>query len=214
MRHVSHRPEVLRHAAPQAPLNRSTARSTAALRYSLSQLRPHSDRLRAPRPGIISLGRSSRCATAPRLARPRSCCSSPWRRSRTPCPGTYTSALRPGMNPGVQIGRASTSRQFPNSGNPKIFNGQSWNGSALGAQWEIQLRRRDDARRRPTLTTSTRSPGPADHLPPDLPGRDVRALRRSGGGLGLGHGHARARPPSSARCSSSTSCPSRPASRA
>jgi len=55
-----------------------------------------------------------------------------------PVPGTYTSILRPGMNPGVQIGRASTSRQFPNSGSPKIFNGQSWSGSVLGAQWEIK----------------------------------------------------------------------------
>jgi hypothetical protein len=53
-------------------------------------------------------------------------------------PGNYSSALRPGMNSGVQIGRASTSRQFPNSGNPKIFNGQSWSGSVLGAQWEIK----------------------------------------------------------------------------
>ena len=55
-----------------------------------------------------------------------------------PIPGTYTTVLRPGMNPGVQIGRASTSRLYPSSGNPKIFNGQSWNGSALGAQWEIK----------------------------------------------------------------------------
>ena len=55
-----------------------------------------------------------------------------------PLPGTYASTSRPGMHPGVQVGRASTSRQFPNSGNPKIFNGQSWSGSTLGAQWEIR----------------------------------------------------------------------------
>jgi hypothetical protein len=55
-----------------------------------------------------------------------------------PLPGTYTSALRPGTTPGVQIGHMSVSRQYPNSGNPKIFHGQSWNGSALGAQWEFR----------------------------------------------------------------------------
>ena len=55
-----------------------------------------------------------------------------------PVPGTYVSVLRPGAHPGVQVGRASTSRQQPNSGNPKIFDGQSWSGSALGAQWEIK----------------------------------------------------------------------------
>ncbi len=55
-----------------------------------------------------------------------------------PVPGTYTSALRPGTHPGVQLGHMSVSRQYPNSGNPKIFHGQSWNGSALGAQWEFR----------------------------------------------------------------------------
>lgn len=55
-----------------------------------------------------------------------------------PIPGMYTSGLRPGMTPGVQIGRVSTSRQYPNSGNPKIFDGQSWSGSVLGTQWEIK----------------------------------------------------------------------------
>jgi hypothetical protein len=55
-----------------------------------------------------------------------------------PVPGTYVSTSRPGAHPGVQIGRASTSRQSPNSGNPKVFDGQSWSGSALGAQWEIK----------------------------------------------------------------------------
>lgn len=55
-----------------------------------------------------------------------------------PIPGSYSSALRPGMSPGVQVGRASTARQFVNSGNPKIFNAQSWTGSVLGAQWEIK----------------------------------------------------------------------------
>ena len=55
--------------------------------------------------------------------------------SAAPVPGTYYSAFRGGA---VLNGRASVSRQFPNSGNPKVFNGQSWNGSALGTQWEIQ----------------------------------------------------------------------------
>jgi len=58
--------------------------------------------------------------------------------SASPVPGSYASTSRPGMHPGVQIGRASTSRQFPNSGNPKMFDGQSWSGSVLGAQWEIK----------------------------------------------------------------------------
>jgi hypothetical protein len=55
-----------------------------------------------------------------------------------PIPGTYTSALRPGASPGVQIGHMSVSRQYPNSGNPKVFHGQSWDGTALGAQWEFR----------------------------------------------------------------------------
>ncbi len=58
--------------------------------------------------------------------------------SADPVPGMYTSALRPGAHPGVQLGHMSVSRQFPNSGNPKIFHGQSWNGSVLGAQWEFR----------------------------------------------------------------------------
>ena len=56
----------------------------------------------------------------------------------SPVPGTYTCTSRPGMHPGVQVGRASTSRQYPNSGNPKMFYGQSWSGSVLGAQWQIK----------------------------------------------------------------------------
>lgn len=51
-----------------------------------------------------------------------------------PVPGTYTSAFRGGN---VLNGRSSVSRQFVNSGNPKIFHGQSWDGSALGTQWEV-----------------------------------------------------------------------------
>lgn len=53
-------------------------------------------------------------------------------------PGAYSSALRPGMNSGVKTGRVSVSRQFPNSGNPKIFHGQSWSSPSLGLQWEIK----------------------------------------------------------------------------
>jgi hypothetical protein len=56
----------------------------------------------------------------------------------TPIPGTYTSILRPPAHPGVLIGRVTVARQFPNSGNPKVFLGQSWNGSTLGTQWEIR----------------------------------------------------------------------------
>jgi len=52
-----------------------------------------------------------------------------------PVPGTYTSAFRGGP---VLNGHASVARQGVNSGNPKVFNGQSWNGSALGTQWEIK----------------------------------------------------------------------------
>ncbi len=55
-----------------------------------------------------------------------------------PVPGIYTSTSRPGMIPGVQIGRASTSRPLPNSGNPKVFHGQSWDEYVLGTQWEIK----------------------------------------------------------------------------
>jgi len=55
-----------------------------------------------------------------------------------PNPGTYTSALRPGAHQGVQLGHISVSRQYPNSGNPKIFHGQSWNGTVLGTQWEFR----------------------------------------------------------------------------
>ena len=52
-----------------------------------------------------------------------------------PVSGTYYSAFRGGN---VLTGRASVARQGVNEGNPKIFNGQSWDGSTLGTQWEIQ----------------------------------------------------------------------------
>jgi hypothetical protein len=55
--------------------------------------------------------------------------------SADPVPGLYYSAFRGGA---VLNGHVSVSRQFPNSGNPKVFNGQSWNGTALGTQWEIR----------------------------------------------------------------------------
>lgn len=55
--------------------------------------------------------------------------------SAAPVGGTYYSANRGGN---VLLGRASVSRPTVNSGNPKIFDGQSWNGSALGTQWEIK----------------------------------------------------------------------------
>lgn len=52
-----------------------------------------------------------------------------------PVPGTYTSAFRGGN---VLNGHSSVSRPTVNSGLPKIFHGQSWNGVALGTQWEIK----------------------------------------------------------------------------
>lgn len=52
-----------------------------------------------------------------------------------PFPGTYTSPNRGGN---VQLGRAAVARPFVNSGLPKVFNGQSWDGASLGAQWEIR----------------------------------------------------------------------------
>jgi hypothetical protein len=55
--------------------------------------------------------------------------------SALPVSGTYYSAFRGGA---VLLGHASVARQGVNSGNPKIFHGQSWNGSALGTQWEIR----------------------------------------------------------------------------
>ena len=55
--------------------------------------------------------------------------------SAEPIPGTYSSPSRGGN---VLVGRVSVSRQYPNSGDPKVFNGQSWNGSVLGTQWEIK----------------------------------------------------------------------------
>lgn len=53
----------------------------------------------------------------------------------SPVTGMYTSPSRGGH---VLVGRASTARPLVNSGNPKVFNGQSWSGSALGTQWEIK----------------------------------------------------------------------------
>jgi hypothetical protein len=52
-----------------------------------------------------------------------------------PVPGTYYSAFRGGN---VLNGRSSVARQGVNSGNPKIFHGQSWDGTTLGTQWEIK----------------------------------------------------------------------------
>lgn len=55
--------------------------------------------------------------------------------SADPNPGTYTSPNRGGA---VQLGRASVWRPLPNSGLPKVFHGQSWDGTNLGLQWEIR----------------------------------------------------------------------------
>ena len=52
-----------------------------------------------------------------------------------PVTGTYTSPNRGGN---VFVGRSTVARPDVNSGTPKIFHGQSWNGAALGTQWEMQ----------------------------------------------------------------------------
>jgi hypothetical protein len=51
-----------------------------------------------------------------------------------PVPGTYMSANRGGA---VFVGRSTVARPTVNSGNPKIFHGQSWDGAVLGTQWEM-----------------------------------------------------------------------------
>jgi hypothetical protein len=54
--------------------------------------------------------------------------------SATPNPGVYFSTDMGGV---LQTGRASTWRPLVNSGFPHVLHGQSWNGSVLGAQWDI-----------------------------------------------------------------------------
>jgi len=51
-----------------------------------------------------------------------------------PVPGTYTSTDLGGQ---LLTGRASTWRSGINSGLPHVLHGQSWNGAALGTQWEV-----------------------------------------------------------------------------
>ena len=52
----------------------------------------------------------------------------------TPIAGTYTSTDLGGQ---LLTGRASTWRSGVNSGLPHVLHAQSWDGSALGTQWEI-----------------------------------------------------------------------------
>jgi hypothetical protein len=52
-----------------------------------------------------------------------------------PVTGTYMSPNRGGN---VFVGRSSVARPTVNSGTPKVFHGQSWNGASLGTQWEIR----------------------------------------------------------------------------
>jgi len=52
-----------------------------------------------------------------------------------PVAGTYTTADLGGQ---LLTGRASTGRTGINSGLPHVMHGQSWNGSALGTQWELR----------------------------------------------------------------------------
>ena len=52
-----------------------------------------------------------------------------------PVDGTYTSTDLGGL---LLTGRASTHRTGINSGLPHVLHGQSWNGAALGTQWEIR----------------------------------------------------------------------------
>lgn len=51
-----------------------------------------------------------------------------------PVPGIYTSTDMGGQ---ILTGRASTWRSGINSGLPHVLHAQSWDGSALGTQWEI-----------------------------------------------------------------------------
>ena len=52
----------------------------------------------------------------------------------TPIGGMFTSTDLGGQ---LLTGRASTWRSGINSGLPHVFHGQSWNGTTLGTQWEI-----------------------------------------------------------------------------
>jgi hypothetical protein len=52
-----------------------------------------------------------------------------------PVPGVYTTTDLGGQ---LLPGRASTSRTGINSGLPHVLHSQSWNGSVLGAQWEMR----------------------------------------------------------------------------
>ncbi len=52
----------------------------------------------------------------------------------SPISGTYTSTDLGGQ---ILTGRASTSRTGVNTGLPMVLHAQSWNGSALGTQWDI-----------------------------------------------------------------------------
>lgn len=54
--------------------------------------------------------------------------------SAAPVPGTYTSTDMGGQ---LLTGRASTWRSGINSGLPHVLHAQSWNGAALGTQWDI-----------------------------------------------------------------------------
>lgn len=54
--------------------------------------------------------------------------------SAAPVPGTYTSTDLGGQ---LLTGRASTWRSGINSGLPHVLHAQSWNGAALGTQWDI-----------------------------------------------------------------------------
>ncbi len=51
-----------------------------------------------------------------------------------PVTGTYVSPNRGGN---VFVGRSSVARPTVNSGFPKVFHGQSWDGATLGTQWEM-----------------------------------------------------------------------------
>lgn len=53
-----------------------------------------------------------------------------------PVPGTYTSTDM-GMGGVLLTGRACTWRPGINSGLPHVLHAQSWNGTALGTQWEF-----------------------------------------------------------------------------
>ena len=114
-------------------------------------------RPQAPRPGQFNLGRYLHERSILRSARPRRprCLPDGARR-----PDSWHLHVRVVGRKGA--GRTHVhSRQYPNSGNPKIFHGQSWDDSVLGTQWEIKCGVETTSVPPVLHVRTTRSPGPA-----------------------------------------------------